>query len=124
MYENKNIDKKSIRFLQGRNIDWTELAKDCVSFANAQGGFILIGIEDREKLPPENQKITDTNLPDENQVTFRFGHESIFDDHLKISKVLCDSYRTEKHYRNCKSLKSNYFLCDGYVILNQKIPKG
>jgi len=61
--ENNNTDKKSLRFLQGKNIDWTELAKDCVSFANAQGGFILIGIEDREKLPPENQKITDTNLP-------------------------------------------------------------
>ena len=62
--ENKNIDKKSIKFLQGKQTKWDELVKDCVSFANAQGGNILIGIEDREKLPPENQKITDKNLPD------------------------------------------------------------
>ena len=64
MDENKNIDKKSIKFLRGKQTDWNELAKDCISFANAQGGFIYIGIEDKEKLPPENQKITDKNLPD------------------------------------------------------------
>jgi ATP-dependent DNA helicase RecG len=64
MEENKNIDKKSLKFLREKQTDWNELAKDCVSFANAQGGFICIGIEDKEKLPPENQKITDKNLPD------------------------------------------------------------
>jgi len=67
MTENKNIDKKSLKFLQGKNTNWYELAKDCVSFANAQGGFIFIGIEDKETLPPENQKIGDRNLPDEIQ---------------------------------------------------------
>ena len=40
------------------------MAKDCVCFANAQGGFIYIGIEDKESLPPENQTISDKNLPD------------------------------------------------------------
>ena len=64
MEENKNTDKKSLKFLKGRNTDWDELAKDCVSFANAQGGSILIGIEDKDSLPPANQKITDRNLPD------------------------------------------------------------
>jgi len=64
MNESKNIDKKSLRFLRGEQTDWKELAKDCVGFANAQGGFIYIGIEDKEKLPPENQKITDNSLPD------------------------------------------------------------
>lgn len=39
MEENKNIDKKSLKFLNGKNTDWSELAKDCVCFANAQGGF-------------------------------------------------------------------------------------
>ena len=33
MTETKNTDKKSLRFLQGKNADWYELAKDCVSFA-------------------------------------------------------------------------------------------
>ena len=64
MYENKNIDKKSLKFLREKQTDWNELAKDCISFANAQGGFIFIGIEDKEKLPPESQRITDENLPD------------------------------------------------------------
>jgi len=64
MNENKKIDKKSLKFLRGKQTDWNELAKDCVSFANAQGGFIYIGIEDKEKLPPENQKITNRDLPD------------------------------------------------------------
>ena len=64
MEENKNIDKKSLKFLKGKNTDWDELAKDCVSFANAQGGFIYIGIEDKDTLPPEKQKIADRNQPD------------------------------------------------------------
>lgn len=64
MEESKNIDKKSLKFLRGKQTDYDELAKDCVAFANAQGGFIFIGIDDKEKLPPESQKITDRNLPD------------------------------------------------------------
>lgn len=64
MEENKNIDKKSFKFLKGKNTDWNELAKDCVCFANAQGGFIYIGINDKEDLPPEDQVISDRNLPD------------------------------------------------------------
>ena len=64
MYENKNTDKKSLKFLRGNQTDWKELGKDCISFANAQGGFIYIGIEDKETLPPENQKIADRNMPD------------------------------------------------------------
>ncbi len=64
MEENKNIDKKSIKFLKGKQTDWDELAKDCVCFANAQGGFIYIGIDDKETLPPEQQKIVERNFPD------------------------------------------------------------
>jgi ATP-dependent DNA helicase RecG len=64
MEENKNIDKKSLKFLKGKNTDWNELAKDCVCFANAQGGFIYIGIEDKATLPPEKQNMADRNLPD------------------------------------------------------------
>ena len=75
MEENKNTDKKSLKFLQGKNTDWNELAKDCVSFANAQGGFVLIGIENKENLPPENQTISDRNLPDEIQKNI--AHRSI-----------------------------------------------
>ena len=64
MEENKNIDYKSLRFLRGNSTNWGELAKDCVCFANAFGGKIIIGIEDGEFVPPLNQKIGDVNLPE------------------------------------------------------------
>lgn len=53
--EGQLLDKKSLRVL--KNNEYGELAKDCVAFANAQGGSLLIGIEDDSDLPPENQKI-------------------------------------------------------------------
>jgi len=59
MEEGKLLDKKSLRFLKGKNTDWDELAKDCISFATSHGGNILIGIEDDDDLPPVNQKIED-----------------------------------------------------------------
>ncbi|GHT62325.1 hypothetical protein AGMMS50239_15330 [Bacteroidia bacterium] len=46
MEEGKLFDIKSLRFLKGKNTDWDELAKDCISFANSHGGNILIGVED------------------------------------------------------------------------------
>lgn len=57
MKENSLRDKKSLRTLTKANPDWDELAKDCVCFANAQGGSIFFGIEDDENLPPDGQKI-------------------------------------------------------------------
>ena len=64
MEENKSLDKKSLRFLKGKQTDWDELAKDCVAFANAQGGEILIGIEDNSNQPPKDQKLKDKNTPE------------------------------------------------------------
>jgi ATP-dependent DNA helicase RecG len=61
MEENSHFDKKSLKIVQGKTADWSELAKDCVCFANGYGGEIHIGIEDGEELPPTNQKI-DTSL--------------------------------------------------------------
>ena len=46
MKENNEVDKKSLRSITKVNVDWNELAKDCVCFANAYGGKLLIGIED------------------------------------------------------------------------------
>lgn len=64
MTENKYTDKKSLRFLKGSKTDWDELAKDCVCFANGQGGVILIGVEDNAALPPDKQIIKDRNIPE------------------------------------------------------------
>jgi ATP-dependent DNA helicase RecG len=62
MKENDRIDKKSLRLVTKKNVDWDELAKDCICFANTYGGHILIGIEDEENYPPVGQKIPD-DLP-------------------------------------------------------------
>ena len=64
MEEDRNRDKKSLRFLQEAKTDWSELAKDCVCFANSRGGVVIIGIEDKSESPPANQRIHDRNIPD------------------------------------------------------------
>jgi ATP-dependent DNA helicase RecG len=56
-HENQNTDQKSLRVITGKTADWEELAKDCVCFANSQGGRLLIGIEDNDHLPPAGQTI-------------------------------------------------------------------
>lgn len=61
--EGQLLDRKSLRAVTGKTADWGELAKDCVAFANAVGGRLLIGIEDGEELPPPGQRIPD-ELPD------------------------------------------------------------
>ena len=60
MEECTTYDKKSIKTVTGKTADFPELAKDCVAFANAKGGFLHIGIEDGDELPPANQKIEST----------------------------------------------------------------
>ena len=62
MEESEYIDKKSLRTVIGSTAEWSELAKDCVCFANAKGGNIYIGIEDDMDVPPPHQKIEE-NLP-------------------------------------------------------------
>jgi len=57
--ENTCYEKKSLKLFQSSNINLKDLARDCVGFANARGGRIAIGIEDKEELPPSNQKIPD-----------------------------------------------------------------
>lgn len=61
--EGQLLDVKSLRAVTGKTADWKELAKDCIAFANAQGGRLLIGIENNAELPPEGQSI-DPGLPD------------------------------------------------------------
>ncbi len=48
MKEGEKYDKKSLSTITGKNPGWKEIAKDCVGFANARGGIIAIGIEDKE----------------------------------------------------------------------------
>ena len=77
MEECTTFDKKSIKTVTGRTADFAELAKDCVAFANAKGGYLHIGIEDGETLPPADQFINDM-LPEKivkriNELTINVG---------------------------------------------------
>ena len=62
MRENSIYDKKSLRAICGNKSDFKEIAKDCVAFCNAEGGFIDFGIEDGANLPDSSQ-IVPLNLP-------------------------------------------------------------
>lgn len=57
--EGQLLDKKSLRLVMGKTADWKELSKDCVAFANATGGHLLIGVEDDQGEPPVDQRIPD-----------------------------------------------------------------
>lgn len=57
------LDRKSLRAVSGNSANWDELAKDCVAFANATGGRLLIGFENGHELPPETQQVP-SELPD------------------------------------------------------------
>lgn len=62
--EDKNKDYKSLKKAIGTKSDLASLAETCVCFANAQGGQLIIGIEDKDKLPPSNQKINVSEMND------------------------------------------------------------
>lgn len=61
--EGQLLDKKSLRSVTGKSADWNELVKDCVAFANATGGKLLLGIEDGQNEPPPGQQVP-ADLPD------------------------------------------------------------
>lgn len=61
--EGQLLDLKSLRSVTGKTADWNEIAKDCIAFANATGGRLLLGIEDGQELPPVDQRIP-ADLPD------------------------------------------------------------
>jgi ATP-dependent DNA helicase RecG len=61
--EGQLLDHKSLRAVTGKNADWNELAKDCVAFASATGGRLLLGIEDGQDQPPVGQQVP-VDLPD------------------------------------------------------------
>jgi ATP-dependent DNA helicase RecG len=55
--EDSNVDFKSLRKALGAKSDAESLAESCVCFANAQGGTLVVGIENKQSEPPANQKI-------------------------------------------------------------------
>lgn len=60
--ETEHFEKKSLKLITGSKPDYHSLARECVGFANAKGGSIVIGIENDEELPRKDQKISDDIL--------------------------------------------------------------
>jgi len=60
--ESHTLDCKSLRLVTGAKANFGELAQDCVCFANAAGGTLLIGIEDDAEAPPPDQRVELTLL--------------------------------------------------------------
>ena len=63
-YENSTLEYKSLKKAVGKSADLKDLAKTCVCLANTQGGYLFIGIEDKDKLPPKEQKIDQEEMND------------------------------------------------------------
>lgn len=66
--ENSNTEYKSLKKAIGQKSDVESLAETCVCFANARGGTLIIGIEDKQSNPPLKQKI---NIEEMNKVMSR-----------------------------------------------------
>lgn len=61
--EDQTFDQKSLRYALGKHEKADALACDCVGFANAMGGIIVLGIEDGRNEPAARQRVPD-DLPD------------------------------------------------------------
>jgi len=59
--ENHSIEYKSLDKTEGKS-KLRELACECVCFANAQGGTILIGLDDKTKKPPSSQTVSQDKI--------------------------------------------------------------
>jgi ATP-dependent DNA helicase RecG len=55
--DGQHVERKSLRYVTGKTSDFLTLAGDCVAFANAPGGHILVGIEDGQAGPPADQRV-------------------------------------------------------------------
>lgn len=62
--ENTIIEYKSLKKVTSGDSGFRDMAVTCVSLANAQGGKIIVGVDDKTKLPPPQQVITDDIVND------------------------------------------------------------
>lgn len=62
--EDQNKDYKSLKKAIGTKANHRDLADTCVCFTNAQGGEIIIGVEDKDDAPPSQQRVRQEDLND------------------------------------------------------------
>ena len=103
--EGQLLDQKSLRAVTGKTADWNEIAKDCIAFANATGGHLLLGIEDG---PSERSA-----LPWETQTTLHVPRTEI--DPAKRDKLLA-ALRASDRVKPSVKEKSDDELLDHYQL--------
>jgi len=64
MIENQTVEYKSIQKIRCGDKGFRDLATTCVALANAQGGIIYVGFDDKTKEPPLAQTIDATEIND------------------------------------------------------------
>ena len=62
--ETQIVEYKSLKKITSGSSGLKELAKTCVCLANAQGGIVSIGIEDKSKEPPAKQRLKQNQIND------------------------------------------------------------
>jgi len=80
--ENQFREYKSFQTIKAGR--FKELAEECVAFANAQGGIIVIGFDDKTQKPPQNQKIEQKAIND----TLERLRGLTFSVSLSVSEIL------------------------------------
>lgn len=99
--EQTQIEYKSLKKAYGSKSNLKELAETCVCLANAQGGTLYIGIEDKDKLPPENQKITQEIV---NDVLSRLRSLT---DSVGLGDAVIETHENKGQYFHFKILPSS-----------------
>ena len=64
MMENQTIEYKSIRKIRTGDNGFRDMSVTCVALANAQGGTIFVGFEDKTKEPLPNQHVATKEIND------------------------------------------------------------
>jgi ATP-dependent DNA helicase RecG len=99
--EDSNVDFKSLRKAIGAKSDAESLAETCVCFANAQGGTLVIGIENKQSEPPANQKI---DIQQMNQLVSRLRSLT---DGVGLANPEVHRHINGGEYFSCKILPSS-----------------
>ena len=112
--ENQKIDYKSIRKIHTGDKGFKELAISCVAFANAQGGVLYIGIEDKSLIPLAGQTVTEKEIND----TVSRLHSLCFNVSMSSSGLLKHENGGEYFIINvAPSLKSIATTSDGKIYM-------
>lgn len=64
MTETQTIEYKSLKKIHSGDRGFKDLSVTCVALANAQGGTIYVGFEDKSKLPEPTQTVTNEEVND------------------------------------------------------------